>query len=294
MRAIAISELMEQIDPIRAALLRDCGTVLSFGQLASGKLSLQRANFCRLRICPMCAWRRALKLGGQMDELMRVVVDRGHTYLCHVVLTVRNCAASELSVAIKTINEGYRYMMRKIPTVSDAVIGYYRALEVTYNEDEDSYHPHVHSIWVMRDDYMDGHYIPQDLLSTLWGRAIKADYSPIVHISKIDPGADNISAAVAELTKYTVKDSDILDIADEHKRIQVLATIDDVLHGLRLISYGGILRKIRRELAQADLDKVDLTDDITGDEDIVARYVAIWRNGVYIRYRGDYDGIHQA
>ena len=46
----------------RADRVSQCGSYLDFGVLPDGTKKLVKANFCRDRLCPMCNWRRSLKL----------------------------------------------------------------------------------------------------------------------------------------------------------------------------------------------------------------------------------------
>ena len=48
--------------------LEHCADTLLFMQNAEGKKKLKSANFCRLRLCPMCQWRRSLKMFGQVKK----------------------------------------------------------------------------------------------------------------------------------------------------------------------------------------------------------------------------------
>ena len=51
----------EDVNKRKAERLRNCATWLSFAAGADGRLRLHDANFCRVRLCPICQWRRALK-----------------------------------------------------------------------------------------------------------------------------------------------------------------------------------------------------------------------------------------
>jgi hypothetical protein len=68
-----------------------------------------------------------------------------------------------------------------------------------------------------------------------------------------------VEAAVAETAKYSVKDSDYL-LDDESKTDEVVETLAVVLKGRRLIGFGGLFMKIKRELKLTDIesDKADL------------------------------------
>ena len=48
----------------------ECGTFLEFKKFVDGSLKLNGANFCKVRLCPMCSWRRSLKIFSQVSEIM--------------------------------------------------------------------------------------------------------------------------------------------------------------------------------------------------------------------------------
>lgn len=59
----------------KARRLSACAQWAEFEQLPEGQgLRLHDASFCRVRLCPMCQWRRSLKLGAQV----RRVVERAN------------------------------------------------------------------------------------------------------------------------------------------------------------------------------------------------------------------------
>ena len=113
--------------------------------------------------------------------------------------------------------------------------GYYKSLEVTYNQDNNTYHPHLHVI-------ADGRYIPQVQLSTDWyGLCSKHG---VINIPQVM--IDNKSLAVDirltykpwELCKYVVK-PDTLNYAAVYELVQ-----SGALKGLRDNAAGGTLKKV--------------------------------------------------
>ena len=82
----------------RAERVSTCGSVLEFG-IYPDKARLQFANFCKDRLCPMCNWRRSLKLYGQVSAVMDVLEEQGYQFL-FLTLTIKNCSASDLPKTI--------------------------------------------------------------------------------------------------------------------------------------------------------------------------------------------------
>ena len=59
----------DEVDESKANRLRDCASWLEFSRTEEG-LKLHKANFCRVRLCPICAWRRSLKTFGQVFKIV--------------------------------------------------------------------------------------------------------------------------------------------------------------------------------------------------------------------------------
>ena len=74
----------------RADRVAQCGSEIEFGILQDGSKKLVKANFCRDRLCPMCNWRRSLKLYSQVSQVMDVLESEGYCFL-FLTLTLRNC-----------------------------------------------------------------------------------------------------------------------------------------------------------------------------------------------------------
>lgn len=55
----------------KARRLAECAQWAEFERLPNGQgLRLHEASFCRVRLCPMCQWRRSLKLGDQVRKVV--------------------------------------------------------------------------------------------------------------------------------------------------------------------------------------------------------------------------------
>jgi plasmid rolling circle replication initiator protein Rep len=77
-----------------------------------------------------------------------------------------------------------------------------------------------------------------------------------VHIQKTYSKKN--SSPEQEASKYTVKDSDYLIQNNLKLSAKVVDVLDSALRSVRLIAYGGILKKIYNSLK---LDEIKLTDD---------------------------------
>src|SRR5699024_12521221 len=80
-------------------------------------------------------------------------------------------------------------------------------------------------------------------------------------------------SAIDETAKYPVKDTDFMT-DDEERNLQRLADLEEGLYRKRLISYGGLLKEIHKELNLDDAEDGDLIhtdDEEKADEDEIGR-----------------------
>lgn len=278
--SLQVANLMQSYDPERAAAIRGCGTYLEFIRTPDAVQKLHKANFCRQRLCPMCQWRRSIKLRAQADQIYKVLEERGFKHV-FCTLTVRNCKAEDLQNTVKELYQAAARFKRTEP-YKRAVRGAYRALEITYNADQDTYHPHFHLLLTVDGTYFyrqNQDYISHGELMAAWKRAARLDYDPRVDLRgiKVKEG-QTMTAACAEICKYPTKSAEI-------HQAGVLQTIDYALRGRRLIEWSGVAADVRRELALDDIETGNLVQTTEGDEEIaVEKVVYIWRYGLYIPF----------
>jgi len=281
--------------------VKDCGTFLEYKRFKEdNSLKLNQANFCKVRLCPMCSWRRSLKIFGQVSKVMdHISSNKEYEYL-FLTLTTKNCTGEDLKKIIDNIFNAFNKMTKR-KKYKQSIKGHFRALEVTHNlnvnsNSFDTYHPHLHCILVVNKSYFQGGgktYISQKEWTSLWQSCLKVDYTPIVDIRKFeDRQGKGIEKSIAETAKYTVKSDDYIVRDDITNEIIETITDDAVLildHALarrRLTAFGGILKDIHKELNLDDTENGDLVntdnEDLREDLDyIIERYS--WNIG-YIQY----------
>lgn len=252
--------------------IKECGTFLEYKVFKNQDKKLHNANFCKVRLCPMCAWRRSLKIFGQVSQVMNIAKGETSNKFIFVTLTQRNVSGEDLKEEIDNLYKSFnRLMLRK--KIKRMSLGWFRALEVTYNSASNTFHPHFHLVIMVKSYYEKNKnlYIDQAELTEMWKQSLKIDYTPIVHMEavKIKKGK-TIETAVAEIAKYTVKESDLiikdqdgcfdLDQTDENIRI-----LDDALAYRRLTAFGGQLKEIHNLLKLDDAENGDLVNTDQAD-----------------------------
>ena len=266
----------------KAVRVADCGSVLSFRKVDGDKLKLHRANFCRVRMCPMCSWRRSLRVFSQVQEITTELLKEKEFGFLFLTLTVKNCEADELSDTITALLQAYTKLTNR-KRFKAAVKGTFRALEVTYNEKDNTFHPHIHAVLLVNKSYFtDKTYIKHTDWVDLWQGCLGLDYAPMVNIKRIKKDDLTVGRAIAETAKYAVKESDF--ISDNDKLMDyLLTTFDHALAGRRLVDFTGKFREAKRALKLGDTENGDLVN--TSDEKVESvteeqLVTYVWQHGM--------------
>ncbi len=129
--------------------------------------------------------------------------------------------------------------MTQVKRYTQAILGQFRSLEITYNAKRDDYHSHFHALLAVPPSYFNGThdlYIKQPEWVALWRDAMRVDYDPsvdvrIIRANKNREGSDAISSAAAEVAKYAAKPN-IYDLPPDALET-VIDTLDGALKGRR-------------------------------------------------------------
>lgn len=280
------------INTSKAARLYTCGNALGFHVDKDGKKKLAVANFCHVRLCPLCSWRRSLKLFGQTSQILDYMGQNGDYRYIFITLTLRNCSGGELSASLDKLYEAWHRLIRypefNVQRKGSQILGYYKTLEVTHNVNPeskvfDTYHPHIHAIFAVKPCYFrkdkNPYYCSHERLKAIWKQAAVLDYDPQVSIQAVkgkNNSAGDITSGIAEVCKYSVKSADYI-LPDEwqfsHDTVEIL---DKALAGRRFISMGGVFRKVHRLLHLDDADSGDLIHVDNSDTSSVIDDNLIW------------------
>lgn len=270
----------DDIDVNKARRLRDCASWLEFERGDDG-MRLHNANFCRVRLCPICAWRRSLKTYAQVSSVVDAMQNR-YSYV-FMTLTCRNCTGNDLSDTITHLLKSLDRLAKR-KCWQQAYKGFFRGLEVTHNTLDDTYHPHLHLLLAVNKSYFSSrYYISQERLTELWQQALRADYTPITDVRRIyGTGAK----AIAEVAKYSTKASDIICIDDWDLTVDTVRVLDSALANRRLTGWYGVFKDYHKQLHLDDNDDGDLVHteaDINNADDDTTRIVYTWHTG-YSQY----------
>lgn len=273
----------------RMRSLKECAEFLWFLEDEKKKRRLHRANFCRVRLCPMCNWRRSLKLFSQVSAITDAILAEKKARFIFVTLTIQNVQGDALRETLDKLNKAFTYITAKSRNFAPAkklkknLLGYMKAEEITYNAERNDFHPHIHAILEVRLSYFKNGYIKQKDWTELWRSALGVGYDPIVDVRNIKGGTPK---AVAEVAKYPVKMHDILKVADKEQAARALRKLYQAIFKRRLVTFGGDFREYRRRLQLDDVETGDLTHVETEEKtfNAVAQVLFKWHAdvGVYI------------
>lgn len=162
----------------------------------------------------------------------------------HVVLTVRNVPGDLLYAEISKMYNAFSFMAKN--ELLSGWKGSLRFLEVSYNMENKTYHPHLHVLVAVKPSYFKSrYYVSRELLTFLWRAALHVDYDPLTYITKCDPNA------ILEVSKYCVKPFDFAHV-DPAETLGIYRTFDIVLHNRRLIQSYGVVRQAIRDCKLSD------------------------------------------
>ena len=237
----------------RGAQIMACGQQIDYKLCPEcGQYEVVNTSLCRDRFCPLCNWRLALKRYAEMMRVMDYMlpeIQAGHT-VGMLTLTIRNVSLLGLAEALDDMAVAYKRMTQRV-IWGRAIQGYARNLEITHNDDDNTYHPHYHVLVICREGVD-----PADAILTIskaWGESLRASYTPICHgaAAYANCGGEivrgDVTRAVLECSKYATKPDVIRSISDDD-----LAQYATILSGRQLVTYGGDIASARRALGITD------------------------------------------
>jgi plasmid rolling circle replication initiator protein Rep len=268
-----------------AARMADCSGLLLFGwsdepETGETRLRLRNAQFCRVRNCPVCQWRRSLMWQARFyQSLPKLVEAYPSARWVFLTLTVRNCAIAELSPTLSAMNSAFQRL--KDRKEFKPVLGWIRTVEVTRGKDG-SAHPHFHTLMMVPSSWLKVNYVKHSRWVSLWQDCLRVAYEPNVDVRLVkikqtgegqsEPLAEALHRAVSETLKYAVKPTDMT--ADPDWFLELTRQT----FKRRFVATGGALKDVLKleEESDADLALADSSPD--GEADDGSRLAFAWRS----------------
>jgi hypothetical protein len=99
-----------------------------------------QGKYCKQRFCTVC---NRIRTANYINSYTKVINTFSEPYM--LTLTLRNCKGKDLRFTIQQMQSFFRYF-NKQQTKAGYKNKYLRKLEVTFNHDKTTYHPHYHIV----------------------------------------------------------------------------------------------------------------------------------------------------
>ena len=252
-------------------LVEDCNTFLSFvADKTLEKQKLYKANSCKNRFCPVCAWRKARKDALGLSLMMQYIKQQEKKEFIFSTLTTPNVQNEQLEDEIKHYNKSFKKMVER-KKVKSIIKGYVRKLEITYNKKRDDYNPHFHVLIAVNKSYFTDkrYYISQQEWLDLWRDVTGISEITQVQVQKI---RQNNNKELYEMAKYSGKDSDYLI------NQKVFDAFYKSLKGKQVLVYSGLFKEAKKKLKNGDLDYLKEIDPT----EYIYQIFYIWKQKEYL------------
>ena len=228
--------------------IAECGhrVTFSFKKTDEGwRRKVSGAKLCRCRMCPICRWRRSLRLQHTLKARLEYLrKEKPGLAAVFLTLTVRNCDVSDLKETSRIMLKGWSKLTRR--KSFRGVAGYLRTLEVTRGKDGPMRaHPHIHALLLVDPETFDVREWDNFAWADEWGSTMGLDYRPVVDIRPVT----DMERAVIEVAKYLVKPGS--DTMREGWLPEVALQLD----GIRAMATGGIIRQVDDEEIEEDSEE---------------------------------------
>lgn len=247
---------------LRGDKIMSCGTFLELN-IDSNGAKVTSGNFCHDKFCALCSKIRAVKRYSQMINVINELRKQGIIYGKHeviigmITLTQKNVPIEDLKDELNQLSKGIKRLTQS-KLWKDCIKGYAKSLEITYNMEARTYHPHYHFLVIWNKEQ---YKIHSSTIQSLWQRSLRLNYVPECKIQEAYGKNADLSNIISECLKYNIKG------AKENQKplysdltIQEFQLLLEALKHKRLISYNGIIAETRRKLRYPDEDSDKNTD----------------------------------
>ena len=242
--------------------LFDCAQRLWFADRAdieSGEevLKLAKAEFCRIRHCPICQSRLSMRWVAKFHQIMPELLKKyKDTQFILLTLTVPNCEVTELKKTLQSMNTAWNRMSNRA-FFKKQILGFIRATEVTRNPVNNTAHPHFHVLLHVRNSYFNGrNLVTRDQWLDYWRNAMRDQSITQVDVRKVRESKkktkeENLLSGALEVVKYATKHDNIT--AHTEFFLEYAVQVDR----LRFMATGGTLKEMMADIDRDDLVHID-------------------------------------
>lgn len=225
----------------KASRIISCTNFLTYELINQEFIRLKRINLCRERLCLNCQLVNSRNLIKQLFwSIPRLSIKNGEQ-LYFLTLTTNNCSADNLKDLIQHMCKRQVAFFRHY-----GITDYFRSVEITHNQEEDTYHPHLHIIFLVSKYSKFPFYNPKqgiygaNQLQCEWHEWLTGK-SPGYRMATVYQISD--TKTIFELCKYITKVKDL-------ENIEVLKVLNEQLKGLRLKTPAGQFKTLAKSYKQ--------------------------------------------
>ena len=250
--------------------LEHCGNFVVMQETADrARQRVEMGFYCEQRLCPCCAWRRSVRDAQTIAAISAAAAADG-LHMVFVTLTVPNVRGCDLPDTVRHINQSFA-RLRAYKKCKTLLANTIRKLEITYNRQMETYHPHLHVLCYVHPNYFSGRgYCSHDALLDAWRRATGQPQITQVDVRRCRDYGD--TDAIRELAKYNAKSADYCSSQ------QVMDDLYLALKNTHLMDYSGKMRVYKRDYDAGRLDQYIDRDDVA----YTLRVVYEWLAGDYV------------
>lgn len=250
--------------------LEHCGNYLVMQETADRtRQRVEMGFYCEQRLCPCCAWRRSVRDAQTIAAISAAAAADG-LHMVFVTLTVPNVRGCDLAETIRHINQSFA-RLRAYKPCKTLFANTIRKVEVTYNRQMETYHPHLHVLCYVPANYFSGRgYCSHDALLDAWRRATGQPQITQVDVRRCRDYGD--TDAIRELAKYNAKASDYTSSQ------QVMDDLYLALKNTHLMDFSGKMRVYKRDYDAGRLDQYIDREDTQ----YTLRVIYEWLAGDYV------------
>lgn len=215
------------------------------------KSKIVKAIRCKDKFCPVCQKIKSTKNALAIQTMYNYLKENTKLNYLFITLTAPNVKGEDLNNELISYSKSFERMI-KVKKVAKINKGYIAKLEITYNAEDDSYHPHYHVIMAVPNQYFKNmnYYIKRDEWLEIWKKAKRDECITQVDVRKVhNKNEDGISSEALELAKYMAKSSDYFNSLD------VFETYFNQTYKKRFMRYGGLFKEALKDFKQGKLNK---------------------------------------
>jgi len=206
-----------------------------------------KGSLCRKRFCTEC---NRIKTAELTNGYKQPMLELGKLYF--ITLTTPNVKGSELKKEIQKMIKAFQLIKNNIRKTYEIKINGIRKIEITYNQESNTYHPHFHLI---QDNLK-----ASNLIQSLW---IKQFPKASIKAQDIREINSTDESAFIELFKYATKETNSKGAIYSG---EVLHTIYSSIQGIRIYQTYGSIKKVKQpkeaKLTDIELDFIEPKQDI--------------------------------